>query len=87
MHRMLFRKPWSKKGLSSSISRRGNCYDNTVAESFFATLKREYCFRHGVFATRALAKRIFFEYIENFYNTKRKHSTIGYFAPNQFEAM
>ena len=69
------------------MSRKGNCYDNAVVESFFATLKTECCFVHGIFENREIAKRNIFEFIEAFYNTKRKHSYIGYIAPNQFEAM
>ena len=74
-------------GIITSMSRKGNCYDNAVVESFFATLKTECCFEHGVFENRATAKRNIFEYIETFYNPKRRHSYIGYLAPNQFEAM
>ena len=69
------------------MSRKGNCWDNAVAESFFSTLKTESCFEHGVFENRETAKRNIFEYIETFYNSKRMHSYIGYLAPDQFEAM
>ena len=66
------------------MSRRGNCYDNAVAESFFKTLKKE-CVRKYIFKTREEAKRKIFEYIEMFYNPKRRHSYLDYLSPNNFE--
>lgn len=66
-----------------SMSRVGNCYDNAVAESFFATLKAE-CADHP-FATRAQARTAIFEYIEAWYNRQRLHSTLGYLSPVAFE--
>ncbi len=66
------------------MSRRGNCYDNAVAESFFKTLKKE-CVRKYIFKTRKEAKRKIFEYIEMFYNPKRRHSYLDYLSPNNFE--
>jgi putative transposase len=67
-----------------SMSRKGNCWDNAVAESFFATLKVELV-RGLDFATREEARVAVFEYIEVFYNRKRRHSAIGYVSPNEFE--
>lgn len=67
-----------------SMSRRGNCYDNAVAESFFKTLKKELVRKH-VFLTREVAASKIFEYIEMFYNAKRRHSYLGYISPNEFE--
>jgi putative transposase len=67
-----------------SMSRRGNCYDNAVAESFFKTLKKE-CVRKYIFKTREEAKRKIFEYIEMFYNPRRRHSYLDYLSPNNFE--
>ena len=67
-----------------SMSRRGNCYDNAVVESFFKTLKRE-CVRKQVFITREEAKAAIFHYIEMFYNSKRRHSYLDYLSPNEFE--
>jgi putative transposase len=67
-----------------SMSRRGNCYDNAVAESFFKTLKKELIKKH-VFLTREVAASKIFEYIEMFYNSKRRHSYLGYISPNEFE--
>ena len=66
------------------MSRRGNCYDNAVVESFFKTLKRE-CVRKEIFITREEAKAKIFNYIEMFYNPKRRHSYLGYLPPNEFE--
>ncbi len=67
-----------------SMSRKGNCWDNAVAESFFKTIKVELIY-HNCYATREEAKTSIFEYIEVFYNRKRLHSSIGYMAPMQFE--
>lgn len=67
-----------------SMSRRGNCYDNAVAESFFKTFKKELV-RKQIFLTRDIAASKIFEYIEMFYNSKRRHSYLGYISPNEFE--
>jgi putative transposase len=67
-----------------SMSGRGNCYDNALAESFFATLKTEEA--DGTpYQTRQLAKTSIFSYIETFYNPKRRHSSLNYLSPNDFE--
>ena len=63
---------------------RGDCFDNAVCESFHATLKRELINRY-VWATRADARTAVFEYIEGFYNTRRRHSTLGYYSPIDYE--
>jgi putative transposase len=73
-----------KHNVIPSMSRRGNCYDNAVVESFFKTLKKE-CVRKYIFKTREEAKRKIFEYIEMFYNSKRRHSYLNYLSPNNFE--
>jgi transposase InsO family protein len=73
-----------KHGAQQSMSRRGNCYDNAMMESFWATLKTE-CFGDDVPATRAEAKSLLFDYIEVFYNRQRRHSALGYLSPVQFE--
>ena len=65
-----------------SMSRKGNCWDNAVAESFFATLKAELLTR---FETRVEARRAIFHFIESFYNFRRRHSTLGYVSPVTFE--
>lgn len=67
-----------------SMSRKGNCWDNAVSESFFHTLKTELTY-HCKFKTREEAKKIIFEYIEVFYNRKRLHSANDYMAPAVFE--
>jgi len=72
-------------GITTSMSRRGNCWDNACVESFFGTLKRELVY-HRHYATREDAKRDIFEYIEVFYNRKRRHSTLGYDSPAEYEA-
>jgi transposase InsO family protein len=72
-------------GIACSMSRAGDCYDNAVVESFFKTLKAELVY-HEHYATRAQARRSVFEYVEVFYNRKRRHSSLGYKSPEQFEA-
>ena len=68
-----------------SMSRKGDCWDNAVVESFFSTLKTERVHRR-LYRSRADAKRDIFEYIEVFYNRVRLHSTLGYLSPAQFES-
>jgi len=70
--------------LEASMSRRGNCYDNAVAESFFQLLKRERI-RRKTYATRRQARADVFDYIEFFYNPKRKHGRNGMLSPIDFE--
>ena len=67
-----------------SMSRRGDCYDNAVMESFFGTLKNEWV-HHQKYQTRSQARTDIFHYIEGFYNTVRLHSSLGYLSPNEFE--
>lgn len=71
-------------GIVSSMSRRGNCHDNAVAESFFQLLKRERIKRR-IFATQAEARAEVFDYIEMFYNPKRRHGSCGDLSPVEFE--
>jgi putative transposase len=71
--------------LDPSMSRRGNCWDNAAAESFFSSLKKERI-RKKVYRTRDLAKADVFEYIEMFYNRTRRHSHLGGVSPEAFEA-
>ncbi|QDU52146.1 hypothetical protein Pan110_45180 [Gimesia panareensis] len=66
------------------MSRKGNCWDNAVMESFFATLKKELIHRQK-YETRASARHSIFEYIEVFYNRERLHSSLGYLSPEMFE--
>jgi putative transposase len=70
--------------IRASMSRKGNCWDNAFAESFFATLKKELVYRKK-YKTKEEAKKSIFEYIEVWYNRKRIHSSIGYMSPVQFE--
>lgn len=70
--------------LVSSMSRRGNCHDNAVAESFFQLLKRERI-RRQIYLTRQDARADVFNYIEMFYNPKRRHNTSGDISPVEFE--
>ncbi len=71
-------------GVTPSMSRKGNPYDNALAESFVATLKTE-CFGDSIPPTKAGAKLMIFDYIESFYNPRRRHSALGYRSPAQFE--
>jgi putative transposase len=66
-----------------SMSRKGNCWDNAIAESFFKTLKAELVY-HDYYATKEQAKLAIFEYIECWYNKKRRHSAIGNRSPEQY---
>jgi len=68
---------------TQSMSGKGNCYDNAVAESFFKTLKSECIYQHK-FASHREAKTAIFDYIETFYNKKRLHSSLGNISPEQF---
>jgi putative transposase len=74
----------SQHGMLSSMSRKGECYDNAVAESFFGTLKTELVDDED-YRTREQAKQSLFEYIEVFYNRQRRHSYLGYLSPNEYE--
>jgi len=73
-------------GMRASMSRKGNAYDNAVAESFFSNLKNELV-HHCDFGNRAQARSAIFEYIELFYNRQRIHQTLGYVSPEEFEKM
>ena len=75
----------TRHGIAQSLGRPGTCWDNAVAESFFATLKVELVDRH-IWPTRRQAQTAIFEFIESFYNRQRRHSTLGYLPPAAFEA-
>lgn len=79
-----FRRALYQAGLIPSMSRRANCYDNAAMESFWSTLKLELVYR-TVFLTRSQARRALFDFIEGFYNTRRRHSALGLVSPSQFE--
>jgi transposase InsO family protein len=74
----------AKAGITSSMSRKGNCWDNAPMESFFHTLKTELVY-HRTYATKEEAKRDLFHYVEAYYNRQRIHSAIGYLTPQQME--
>jgi transposase InsO family protein len=79
-----YRAALAEHGLIPSMSRRGDCWDNAVAESFFATIKGE-LIDHERYTTRALAIASIGDYIDCFYNTRRRHSSIGYLSPIEYE--
>ena len=79
-----YRTALVRRGFVASMSRRGDCWDNAVAESFFATLKGEHV-DHEIYATRDAATRSIADYIDNFYNVQRRHSSIGYISPMEYE--
>ena len=80
-----YRKQIRAHELHSSMSRKGECLDNAVAESFFGSLKNELVY-HEDYKTRAEARQSLFEYIEVFYNRKRRHAFLNYMSPVEYEA-
>jgi putative transposase len=81
-----FRELLHAHGIICSMSRRGDCWDNSAMESFFSTLKTE-CTHRERFKTRDEARAAVFDYIESFYNLQRRHSTLGGYSPARFEQM
>ena len=79
-----FRKVFKYKPIAQSMSRKGNCWDNAVAESFFKILKSEMVY-HNHFLSLKYAKNMVFEFIEIWYNRQRSHSYLGYLTPEEFE--
>jgi putative transposase len=79
-----FQRFLADQGLACSMSRSGNCWDNAAMESFFSSLKTERTAR-TLYHTRDQAKADVFDYIERFYNPRRRHSTLGYLSPMEFE--
>jgi putative transposase len=79
-----FQRLMDAQGVVRSMSRSGNCWDNAAMENFFSSLKTERTARR-TYRTRDEAKADVFDYIERFYNAKRRHSTIGYLSPVAFE--
>ncbi|KON75964.1 integrase core domain-containing protein, partial [Leptospira kirschneri] len=77
------RKLLIANGIRRSNSRKGNCWDNAVAESFFSSLKRE--IEYNTFYNIEEAERFLFDFIEVYYNRFRLHSTLGYMSPEEFE--
>ncbi len=80
-----YRQLLARHGLTASMSRKGNCYDNAFIESFWSTLKYELVY-HQRFATYAAARTAIFDYIETFYNRTRLHSSLAYLSPISFES-
>jgi transposase InsO family protein len=80
-----YRRLLSEHGITCSMSRRANCWDNAPMESFFASLKKELV-HHEDYQTREEAKASIFEYIEVFYNRQRRHSTLGFKSPTEYES-
>jgi len=79
-----FRKILKQHTQVQSMSRKGNCWDNAVAESFFSSFKKE-CVRKTKFFSKKSAEIEILSYIDSWYNTKRKHSSLGYLSPLEFE--
>jgi putative transposase len=79
-----FQRLMADHGVTCSMSRSGNCWDNAAMESFFSSLKTERMARK-TYRTRDQARADVFDYIERFYNPKRRHSTLGYLSPMEFE--
>ena len=80
----VYRTELAAHGMVASMSRKGDCYDNAVAESFFSTLEFELLMKHN-WHTREEARRGLFRYIETWYNRRRRHSTLGYVSPAEYE--
>lgn len=81
----LFQEALKRARMICSMSRKGNCWDNAVAESFFSTLKRELIYPHSVFASKEEARSKIFKFIETWYNRMRKHSALQYLSPSEYE--
>ena len=80
------RKVLKQNGFTQSMSRKGCCYDNAVTEAFFHSLKTEHVYFEQ-YKTRNQARQSIFDYIETFYNRERRHSSIGYLSPEEYEKM
>ena len=80
----VFRNLLKHYGIVQSMSRKGNCWDNAPSESFFGSMKSE--LGDPIFEDRTSARALLFEYIEIFYNRERRHSTLGYLSPEQYES-
>jgi transposase InsO family protein len=81
-----YQKVLNSRGIVCSMSRKGNCWDNAVIESFFGTLKTELIY-HRNYESRSEAQSEIFDYIEVFYNRQRLHSALGYRSPADFECV
>jgi putative transposase len=83
---LAFGRRCREAGIRPSMGSIGDCYDNALCESFFATLECELLDRH-TFYTQAVARLVVFEFIEGWYNPHRRHSALGYLSPNRYEAL
>ena len=81
-----YQKILKERGIVCSMSRKGNCFDNAVVESFFGRLKSEWV-NHHRYSDRTEATRSLFYYIEIFYNRKRRHSSIDYVTPQEYDVL
>ena len=79
-----FQKTLKTNGMICSMSRKGDCWDNSVVESFFGTLKKELIYRNR-WPSQVQAAKAIDEYIERFYNVRRRHSTLGFVSPIDYE--
>jgi transposase InsO family protein len=79
-----YRRFLNGKNIVPSMSRSGNCYDNAYVESWFGSLKKEWVYRRK-FSTKEELRGIVFEYIETWYNKKRRHSSLGYLSPLEYK--
>lgn len=79
-----FQRLLAAHGITCSMSRRGDCWDNAAMESFFSTMKTERCSR-TVYTSRDQARADIYDYVERFYNPRRRHSVLGYVSPADFE--
>ena len=79
-----YRKMLKKGNIKASMSRKGNCYDNAFVESWFSGLKKEWIYRND-YSTEQELKSLVFEYIEVWYNKKRKHSSLGNVSPQEYK--
>ena len=79
-----YRNFLKNKEITPSMSRKGNCYDNCYVESWFSSLKKEWIYRHQ-FSTKKELRGLVFEYIETWYNNKRRHSSLGYLSPVEYK--
>ena len=79
-----YRERLKKYGMKASMSAKGNCYDNAVVDTFFKTIKYALIWRTS-FATDAEVENMIGQYIDGFYNPERRHSTLNYVSPMQFE--
>ncbi|WP_274318769.1 IS3 family transposase [Paenibacillus qinlingensis] len=82
-----YRSQLESYGITSSMSRKGNCYDNACIEAFHSILKREFIYSNPKFKTKQEAQQKLYRYLEFFYNRTRSNSTIGYMSPEQFEQL